>query len=732
MPLRRPILTRQAPAPNPGWGSRFWSWSGAHGWWGRWFWRSLILALAGAIGLWITFQAYFGTLARGYSLEVLGTMPERSLVLDTDGQVIGRMYGENRVLVPKKEVADEFIQALLVREDDRFYAHGGIDWLGLVRAAVRNFKAGHTVQGASTITMQLARNSFGLMEQKTLHRKLLEMALTQRIESHHTKDEILELYMNRIFFGNGIYGIERAAQVYFGKHAANLRLDEAALLAGIIRGPNKFSPFRNYDGALRQRDTVLGRMVEKGRLTQEQGASAMAQPTPVLTPTKVSQQESYALDAVRHDLELVLDQQDMEDGSLKIYTTLDSHLQRAAEAALESRLSALEQQSGYHHQTMAAFHASQARGQSEAKPEYVQGAVLLLENHTGAIRAVVGGRDYGDSIYNRALTAKRQVGSTFKPLVYAAAIEHGGLLPSMLISDDPIRPQEIPTASGNWNPQNSDGTFTGMQPMEFGLIHSRNTMTVRIGERAGMSHVLDLAEQAGVKDIAGRSPQIYIGNLGATVKAMTSAFSMFPNAGQRCRPYLIDRIENASGEILFRSGQISYEVVSPSTAYLMTGMMQKVTGPGGTAAAARNAGLKAPIGGKTGTTDDYQDAWFIGFNPDYTCGVWVGLDDPEKIIGQGYGGKISLPIWTSVMKAVETRVPSLAKASFPQFNLTPAVICSESGALANAHCPHPQHVNLPAELIPSSTCVMHPQAGGATPGAPAERGFWQRLKGFFQ
>ena len=731
MPVRRPTVNRKLPAKQSLRG-RFWSWTGDQPWWLRWFWRTAAAGMVLGLFLWLVFEIYFGSLARGYDLDSLGTMPERSEVMDRDGKIIGRMYGENRVLVQKAQVANYFIQALLVREDERFYSHGGIDWFGIVRAAMRNLKAGRTVQGASTISMQLARNSFGLMDQKTLHRKLLEMALTQRIERAKTKDEILELYVNRIFFGNGIYGIERAAQVYFGKHASELRLDEAALLAGIIRGPNKFSPFRNYKGALAERDTVLDRMVVKEYLTPEQANEAKAQPTPVLPPPRNTQQESYALDAVRHDLEQVLDIQDMEDGSLKIYTTLDSKLQQASEEALERKLSSLEQQSGYQHQTMAQYHRARARG-ADAKPEYVQGAVLLLENHTGAIRAVVGGRDYDDSTYNRALMAKRQVGSTFKPIVYATAIEKAGLLPSTLINDDPIGPRELRSGAGNWSPKNSDGTFNGMQSLEFGLVKSRNTMTVRIGERAGMDRVLDMAEQAGIKDIAGRNPQIYIGNLGATVKAMTSAFSMFPNGGQRCRPYLIDRIENAAGEVLFRSGQIQYEVVSPGTAYLMTNMLQKVTGPGGTAAAARQAGLKTPIGGKTGTTDDYQDAWFIGFNPDFTCGVWVGLDDPEKIVGQGYGGKISLPIWTEVMKAVEARTPSLMKATFPQPNLTPAVICADSGALAGSNCPHPQHVNLPLSRVPTGYCQEH-NGGPAIQKSPEpeERSLWQRLKGIFQ
>ena len=683
----------------------------------------------------LVFELYFGTLARRYSMDSLGTMPERSLVLDSRGRTIGKLHGENRLTVPKSAVAQEFIDALLSREDDRFYSHHGVDWVGVARATLRNIKDRRAVQGASTITMQLARNSFGLGDQKTIHRKLLEIAITQRIESSHSKDAILEAYMNRVFFGNGIYGIERASQAYFGKHASSLRLDEAAMLAGIIRGPNKFSPFRNLKGAMAERDTVLDRMVEKGRINRYQASDAKSINTKVLPPPIAASQESYAMDAVRRDLDSVLDMDDMEDGGLKIYTTIDSELQDVAETALEARLKAVENSSGYQHQTRAQFTAQYAKAGESVKLDYLQGAILLLENHTGAIRALVGGRDYAQSSYNRALSAKRQVGSTFKPLVYAAAIEKAGMLPEFMISDDPIQPGEIRSAEGSFSPQNSDGTFLGLQPMEFGLAKSRNTMTVRIGERAGLDNVIGVSDVAGIKDISGRSPQIYIGNLGATLKSMTSAYSVFPNAGKRCRPFIIDRIENANGEILFRSGEIEYEVVSPGTAYLMRGMMQKVMQPGGTGAGIKQFALKAPVGGKTGTTDDYKDAWFIGFNPSHTCGVWVGLDDPERIVGQGYGGRLAMPIWADVMKQIEKQQPDVTQLNFPRVGLVEAEICPVSGQLAASNCPHPFKLNVPEDRVPHTYCQQHAgqprPAPGNSPAQPESRSVWQRLKSIF-
>ena len=735
MPQRPPTTNRKLPPARLGLARFFWQWTSERRWWVRWLYRGLVAGCLCAVLMWLAFELYFGTLARRYAIDDLGKMPERSLVLDDAGNVIGKLHGENRTVITLDAVSPFFIQALLAREDDRFYDHHGIDWVGVARAFVRNLKAGKTIQGASTISMQLARNSFGIGEQKTFHRKLLEIAITRRIESQRSKSAILEAYANRIFFGNGIYGIERAARAYFGKAALDLGVDEAALLAGIIRGPNKFSPYRNPAGAMIQRDVVLDRMVEKNRLSATDAAQAKARPTRILAPPNASSQETYALDAVRHELDSLLDMEDIEDGGLKVFTNINVALQKAAEASLEARLSAVEKQSGYLHQTRAQFQRLARNGQSTDAPEYLQGAILLLENQTGAIRAMVGGRDFAESAYNRATSSQRQVGSTFKPFVYAAAIENADVFPFTPISDDPIRPGEILTADGTFSPNNSDGSFTGVQPLEFGLIKSRNTMTVRVGERATMDRVLALADTAGIKEIQGRSPQIYIGNLGATLKSLTSAMSIFPNSGQRCRPYLIDHIENATGETVFRSGRIAYEVVTPGTAHLMTNMLQKVMQPGGTAASIKSYGLKTPVGGKTGTTDDFKDAWFVGFNPNFTCGVWVGLDDPARISSQAYGGRVALPIWADVMKEAEHHYPEIVRVAFPKPETVAVTVCPTSGQLANTSCPHPLQIELPSDKLPASYCAQHtsqslgPSPTSSPPSQP--KTFLQRLRSLF-
>ena len=646
---------------------------------------------------------YMG-LAFTFDLDQLGKMPSRSIVYDTKGAELGRLHGENRVVVPLEDVSPHFVSALLAREDNRFYSHIGVDFIGLGRALVRNVRDKRFVQGASTITMQLARNSYG-MTAKSLHRKLVEVALAIRLEIHLSKDEILSHYTNRIFFGTGIYGIEGAAQAYFGKAAKDLTLDEAAMIAGIIRAPNRFSPFRHYKQAIIERDTVLDRMVTTRRISEEEATAAKKVKTRVLKYVARSVERSWALDAVRRDLDLILDADEVEDGGLRIYTTIDLRLQRAAEAIVEKRLAEVESAKGYKHQTKRAFERNLKRG-SRADPAYLQGALMVVDNDGGQIRAVVGGRDFEHSKYNRALLSKRQIGSTFKPFVYAAAVERG-LFPGTLIDDSAIRPGEIRGAGNAWNPRNSDGRYLGWQPAGIGLIRSRNTMTVRIGNYAGMDAVLDFAERAGLGHHDEDSPQVYIGNLGATLKELTAAYSIFANNGENQRPYAIDKIANAEGNEIYRSGHMPYRSTSPGVSHLMHEMLSDVVDKG-TGARARSMGFKSHAGGKTGTTNDFHDAWFIGFTERLTCGAWVGLDEPKRISGSGYGSQLALPIWVDVMKKAEA-LNYTRKVSNARPVVERVLLCRHSGGLANRGCQLQKvsyQASIPTELIPRE-CDAH-------------------------
>src|SRR5881392_846870 len=498
----------------------------------RWGWKITLLALVAASGL--TVFLFYAGWAATFEMKKVGEMPERNTVLDVDGKIYSRLAGANRLKVSLSEVSPFFIATVLAREDTRFYEHKGIDWRGVLRALTRDILSRSAKEGASSLTMQLARNSLPLGG-RTFSRKLLEAMVALRIEREFTKQQILELYINLIYFGTGCYGVETASQAYFGKDASKLNLSEAALLAGLIRSPNRFSPLKNPEGAAIQRDAVLDRMVDLKKITRVQAEEAKNAKI-VTHPKRMPQvQENYAMDAVQRALSLILTQDQMDDGGLSIYTTLDPSAQNSAQDALETQLSKIEHQSNFHHPTKTEYKAPES-GEGDAAMPYLEGATVVIDNASGGIRALVGGRDYGQSKFNRALApANRQVGSAFKPFVYAIAFSHG-LLPGAAISDGPIQPGEIDGA-GNWSPANSDGTYGGIEPCSYGLIQSRNTMSVRVGQFAGLDAVQQIATTLNLSDNVPRGPAIYIGAFETDLKDLTDAYTVFPNAGLRKQAY---------------------------------------------------------------------------------------------------------------------------------------------------------------------------------------------------
>lgn len=685
--------------------------------------------------------------ASRFDLSQVARMPQESIVYDIQGRELGYLHGDGRTVVPLDQVAPSFQQALVAREDSRFYGHGGVDPWGLARAMLRNVKDRDAVQGASTLTMQLARNTFELRE-KSFQRKLLEMAIARRIEGAYSKDEILHLYVNRIFFGTGLNGIEQAARGYFGKAAAELDLAESAMIAGIIRAPNRFSPYRHYEAALSEMRSTLNRMVDEGLLAEEDAAIAKARQPVVLSQEEGFRQanrgrdhsriaqDSYLIEAVRQEVDRLLNDDQKDAGGFEIYTTFDFDLQAAAEAAVEKRLEELEGQRGYPHPTLASF-GPRFETQPTLEPDYLQAAVSVIDNQSGAVRALVGGRNFSHSKFNRATQARRQLGSVFKPLVYATAFETG-LFPGSFISDDAIRVGEIRWFRDQWSPDNSDGQFLGLQPASRGLIESRNTMSVRIGERAGIEAVLAMIEHAGLddRDNIERTPQIYIGNLGATLNSLVSAYSAFPNDGYRYEPFFIERIETREHGILYEPKAAGYRVVSPGAAWLVRGIMQQALEEGGTGASVRKLGFKAPAGGKTGTTKNYRDAWFLGYTSRLTAGVWVGMDQPEKIVDQGYGGRLSLPIWTDIMKSAEDlgyEFDELPGAD----DLMKVELCRYSGKLAGDTCRRlggAYEETVPQPMIPRSICEDHNRVqldrSPATTDS-SNSGFLNKVRGWF-
>jgi penicillin-binding protein 1A len=698
---------------------------------------SLFLRLGIAVGLialaavGVTMLVYWH-LAKDFDLTQLGAMPERTVVMDRNGELIAKLHGQNRVIVPLSEVSPNFVKALLSREDSRFYQHGGVDYVGVLRAAMRNVKERRVVQGASTITMQLARNSFPGLDEKTLHRKALEIMLSRRIESQLTKDKILEHYVNRIFFGNQIFGIQQAAKAYFGKDAKALSPGEGALLAGIIRGPSKFSPFSNWEGALLQRNDVLERMIAANEITPAQRDLIKAEPIMLTASPVFKGQGDWIMDAVRHDLDLILAEEEREDGGLKVYTTFDVELQKVALAALEKQASTVENTKGYARKTKAQFSSSWDGRTEVANMPYLQGAIVLLDNTTGGILAMVGGRDYQQSKYNRASQAERQIGSTIKPFIYAAAMSRG-LLPGTLIDDGPI--------PGGWSPQNSDGSFLGQQPMALGLIRSRNTMTVRVGDQAGLPQVAQVLSDAGIAEKLPNGRQTFIGNIGSSVKSVTSAFSAFPNGGVRRRPFIISRIEDRLGEVVYATPVLDVPVFEPGIAQLTDRLLHHVMDHGTATAARSQHGYKTPAGGKTGTTNDYKDAWFIGYTQAITCGVWMGCDTPETIVSGGYGGRLALPIWAEIMKTAEKKGWLMEPAQHMAEQRVR--LCRNTGLVSTPGC-EAQGLgyddDLPLSLLPQHYCQFHNGAPQAPPPSygrqrqppQQEPGLLERLRGWFQ
>ncbi len=605
--------------------------------------------LVSCLLLWALVAAFYLAWAWTFDLAEVGRIPESSLVIDCNGEVYTRLGGENRRTVPFAGVSPYFIRALVAREDSRFFDHFGVDPMGIARAAARNLSAGGVRQGGSTLTQQLARNSFPLGGQ-TIHRKVLEAALALRMEAVFTKEEILTHYMNRIYFGSGLFGIETASRAYFAKHAVDLDLAEAALLAGLIRSPNRLSPFRNPQGALEQRNVALAQMQALGLITPEEAGKARAEPLRLAPEKPGAPQEDWAMELLWKELERVLPQDVLDGAGLKVYTSLDGRRQRAAVEAVEAQLQSVEARAGYPHPKKAdtPYVDPQGRGGTP----YLQAAVMAVDNGSGGIRVLAGGRDFVSSKYNRAFFAERQVGSAVKPFVYATAFA-AGLDPDEAVNDAPIQRGELPAAFANYHPSNSDDTYRGMLPARDGLILSRNTMSVRVGMRAGLDRVRECIMAAGISSDVPRSPTMFLGSFSGTLRSLTAAYAALANEGISPTPHILDRVEDNGGRVLYRY-KGSTQRILPAAAARTTAAVLRETMVRGTGAVAKAFGYRGKAAGKTGTTNDYRDAWFIGFDARTTCGVWVGFDQPKQIVDRGYGATLALPIWVKIMNVERT------------------------------------------------------------------------------
>lgn len=666
-------------------------------------------------------------------------------VFANDNVLIGELTIERGIHVSIKDLPRHIIDAVVATEDERFWRHGGIDYIAIARALLNDIIHGEIRQGGSTITQQLAKVMF-LSPERTLSRKIKEAVLALRLEKNMTKEEILEQYLNRVYFGHGAYGIEMAARIYYGKSARQLKLHEAALLAGLIRAPSLYSPYNNIVRARERQLYVLQRMKDAGFITKDEFERASASPIEISGSRSEIFVNHYFLDYVKKYLISKYGEDMVYRGGLMVYTTLDRQMQLAAHKALRNGLREIDKRKGWRgviaHKdidadkelankdkkevtieyapssedvvtglvlkvtpekaivkakgligTLSLKDAEWAKiqynpktntsktiekfnlhsilkpgdviyvriknpGTKKLQPEFIleqepemEGAVVAIEPYTGFIKAMVGGFDYSRSEFNRALYAKRQPGSAFKPVIYAAALDNGFTQASILVDEPVVFDEEKET---EWSPKNFDGKYWGPTSLVDALAYSRNVITVKLVESMGIQKVIDFARQVGVSSEMPRDYSLSLGSLSISPLELTQVYATFASYGMRVTPTGIRYIVDGNGRIIEENQPAPEEAISPQTAFLITSMMKNVVAYG---TGWRAKELGRPVAGKTGTTNEYRDAWFIGYTPGLVAGVWVGYDDMRPIGEHETGARAALPIWLAFMKSIELGEP---------------------------------------------------------------------------
>ncbi len=690
-----------------------------------------------------------------------------SIVYSEEDEVIGKFLMDNRIPIPYERIPKQLVNAFVAAEDSEFFHHKGVDYKGILRAMFKNLLAGRIVQGGSTITQQITKTFF-LTPKRSLLRKLKEVAYAFGLERDLTKEEILTLYLNNIYLGNGAYGVEAAAESYFNKRVEQLNLAEIAMMAGLVKAPSHYSPVSNFKKAKDRQAYVLTRMTESGFTSQEQKEKALR------TPLKIQPRESayfskapYFTEFIRHHIERKYGKEKLYEQGLRIYTSLDLSLQRAAQRSMEIGLRELDKRQGFRGplRTLAPkevknllnkkkgpltplpqkeilegvilskddskkFYtvwvedrkgilpysemswALNVKPSGNYKPQkvktpadlldpgdviyvrsrevkkdqlslftleqepLVQGALLCLDPKTGGVRAMVGGRDFSESQFNRAISSRRQPGSAFKPIIYAAALEKG-YTPSTILMDSPIEYSD-PDGSTYWAPKNYDKGYMGPITFRNALAHSRNVVTVKILEDIGVGYALKFIKRLGIESPVKRDLSIALGTSGVSMLELTSAFAVFANGGEKIKPVFIKKIVTMKGEVLEENSPytetgmeekeeeqenetseppppvLKERVISQQNAYIMTHLLEGVVQHG---TGQRAKVLRRPVAGKTGTSSDYSDAWFVGYTPSVLAGVWVGFDDKTSIGKNETGARAALPIWIFFMEQALRNTP---------------------------------------------------------------------------
>jgi penicillin-binding protein 1A len=556
-----------------------------------------------------------------------------SRVYDRNDALIDEFFLEDRKLIRLNEVPNVVIQAFIAAEDSRFYEHKGLDAKSIFRAFVKNFEAGQIIQGGSTITQQVAKMMY-LSPEKKFTRKFKEAILAYKIDKYLNKDEILHLYLNQIYLGHGTYGIESASLIYFGKSARELKLHEAALLAGLPKAPSNYSPFTHYERAKQRQIYVLGRMVEDGFISKEEMQKASDAPLKLRPIKPKDKMAAYFVENVRRYVQEKYGADVLYKEGLSIYTTLDLTVQKYAGEAMERGLKELEERNKY-------------------QPDLVQGALFCMDVKTGAIRAMVGGRDFSKSEFNRATQSRRQPGSAFKPIIYTAAFDKG-MTPATLVVDSPIAVDDVSQPDGVWRPKNFDEKFMGPITLRTALVQSRNVVTVKILQEIGTDYAASYAMNMGIASPLVRTLSLALGVSGVTLQELVQAYGVLANQGKKVTPYFIRKIVDRTGNIFEETEEESEQVIDPRIAFLTTHVMQDVV-TSGTGTRARS--IARPVAAKTGTTNDSRDAWFIGMTPSLITGVWVGFDQEASLGRNEVGGRTAAPIWLYFMEKALEKTP---------------------------------------------------------------------------
>lgn len=656
----------------------------------HWPWLSLLTLACAAV---FTFDIWLGTC--GFygcptPAEIRAFHPsEGGNVYDRNQRLIGHLATVRRVNVPISAVPKHVQEAFVATEDRRFYEHNGLDWRGVVRATARNLSAGGIRQGFSTITMQVAHNSF-LQDRyngRSLRRKLIELRMSRLLERELTKDQILEHYLNVIYLGNGVHGVEAASRDLFGKSVDKLTIPEGALLAGLPKAPSSYTPRKNPARALKRRNLVLSLMAEQGYIGQGQKQAAIKAPLQIAEnewrPSITS--EASALDAVRAIVDSVAPDV-LKDGDVNVYTTLDFTLQHAADRTMLQHMSQITRET---------------RATMGRTPEEVQGALVAMDPASGDIRALVPGRRTLRGGFNRAFSARRQPGSAFKPFVYAAALA-AGYSPAAEVDDDPLQimmgPNDI------WEPANYNDAYAGRVTFARALMLSANAATVRVSRAIGERSVIAAARRNGITSPLRPVPSIALGAEAVTPVELVAAYAPFANGGIRVKPRLVTRVEAPDGTLLWSAETQRGPAMDAMDAYEITQMLQGVVNFG-TAKAIRDYGIVGPVAGKTGTTNSGEDVWFVGYTPSLVAGIWFGYDQPRPIAPNASGGRLAVPAWAEMYQA-GWREPRNASFIAPT-GMVAVTVDPQSGEVAGPWCPARTQQLFKPGKEPRNECHIH-------------------------